>query len=542
MFERFTDRARRVVVMAQEEAREHKHHYIGTEHILLGLVREEQSPGAEFLGRLGVPVAGVREQVERTLTRGTTALSGHIPFTPEAKRVLEDAHRESVALGMSHIGPEHLALGLMREHEGIAVRVLGAYGVQLEAMRERVRGGDSGGTVTPSGNELFGRFTNRARRALVEGQEAARKLNHNHLGTEHILLGLFPAEGVPAIALRRLGVTHDAIRDRLIQSAGFGTKPPTGSIPFTPRAKMALEMALKDALTLGHNYIGAEHLLLGLVREGEGTAAQLLSEFAAPHQVRDEVIRILNAPLPDPEPVPEPAPEPPPVVVGREREIERIMQILMRKSRNNALLVGEPGTGRTSIVSGLARRIAQGDVPAGMAEVRLRAVDVTAAAEEAVGDPDRTVLFVDDIQPGDAGALCALARGTSRIIAVTDPDTCAALRNIGAQFQIVPVSEPSHAEAVGILKVLRGEYEAHHRVTITDDALDAAVSLSARHISDRVLPGKAVEVLDEAGARVRMTDGVAQTVDARHIAELFADQGAGEGEPDVDDRFIWAMS
>ncbi|MEU0842378.1 Clp protease N-terminal domain-containing protein [Streptomyces sp. NPDC005962] len=540
MFERFTDRARRVVVLAQEEAREHKHHYIGTEHILLGLVREEQSPGAEFLRRLGVPAAGVREQVERTLTRGTTALSGHIPFTPEAKRVLEDAHRESMALGMSHIGPEHLALGLMCEHEGIAVRVLGTYGVQLEAMREQVRGPAAGETVTPSGNEFFGRFTDRARRALVEGQEAARKLNHNHLGTEHILLGLFRAEGVPAIALRRLGVTHDAVRERLLQSAGFGTKPPTGPIPFTPRAKMALEMALKDALTLGHNYIGAEHLLLGLVREGEGTAAQLLSEFAAPHQVRDEVIRILNGPLPDPEPDPEPAPEPPPVVVGREREIERIMQILMRKSRHNALLVGEVGTGRTSIVSGLARRIAQGDVPAGMAEVRLRAVDVTAAAEEAVEDPDRTVLFVDDIQPGDASALCALARGTSRIIAVTDPDTCAALRNIGAQFQIVPVSEPSHAEAVGILKVLRGEYEAHHRVTITDDALDAAVSLSARHIADRVLPGKAVEVLDEAGARVRMTDGVAQTVDARHIAELFADHGADE--PAVDDRYIWAMS
>jgi ATP-dependent Clp protease ATP-binding subunit ClpA len=532
VFERFTDRARRAVVMAQEESREHNHHHIGTEHLLLGLIREERSPGAEFLASLGVPVAGVRERVETTLTRGTAPLSGHIPFTPEAKRVLEDAHRESVALGMNHIGPEHLTLGLMCEHDGIAVRVLGTYGIQLEAMRERVRERAAGGIAAPSASEFFGRFTDRARRALMEGQEAARKLGHTHLGTEHILLGLFPAGGVATAALHGLGISQDAVRERLIQSAGFGTKPPTGSIPFTPRAKKALEMALKDALTLGHNYIGTEHLLLGLIRESEGTGARLLSGFAARHQVRAEVIRILSAP--------EPAPEPPPVVVGREREIQRVMQILMRKSRNNALLVGEPGTGRTSIVSGLAQRIARGDVPSGLAGVRLRAVDVTTAAQERVEDPDRTVLFVDDVRAGDADALRALAWKKPRIIAVTDPAACAGLRDTVAHFQTVPVGEPTHDEAVGILKLLRREYEAHHQVTITDDALDAAVALSVRHLTDRVLPGKAVEVLDEAGARVRMTDGPARTVDARHIAELFADRTGGE--PAVDDRFIWAMS
>ncbi|MGR3939122.1 Clp protease N-terminal domain-containing protein [Streptomyces sp. BRA346] len=367
----------------------------------------------------------------------------------------------------------------------------------------------------------------------MAGQESARKLNHNHLGTEHILLGLFAVEGVAATALHNLGISQDAVREQLLRTAGFGTKPPTGSIPFTVRAKKALEMALKDALTLGHNYIGTEHLLLGLMRESEGAGAQLLRGFAAQHQVRDEVIRILNAPAP--------APEPPPVVVGREPEIQRIMQILMRKSRNNALLVGEPGTGRTSIVSGLAQRIAQGGVPAGLAEVRLRAVDATMAVAE---DPDRTVLFLDDVRPGDADALRALGRGRPRVIAVTDPGTYDALRDVGAYFQVVPVGEPTHGEAVGILKQLRREYEAHHQVTITDDALDAAVTLSARHITDRVLPGKAVEVLDEAGARVRMTDGTARTVDARHIAELFADRTADRAAdgPSVDDRSIWAMS
>ncbi|MFF7653692.1 Clp protease N-terminal domain-containing protein [Streptomyces sp. NPDC007983] len=529
MFEHFTDRARRAVVLAQEEAREHNHHHIGTEHVLLGLIREEQSPGAEFLRSFGVPVAGVREQVESTLTRGTTPLSGHIPFTPAARQALKDAQLESLQLGTTDITPEHLLLGLMDEKGGIATRVLGPYGIGRAAMRERVRERAAGGPA-PTASEFFARFTDRARRALMEGQEAARKLHHNHLGTEHILLGLFPAEGVAATALHTLGITQDAVRERLVRSAGFGTKPPTGSIPFTPRAKMALEMALKDALTLGHNYIGTEHLLLGLMREGEGTGGKLLRGFATQQQVRDEIIRILTAP----------APEPPPVVVGREREIERVMQILMRKSRHHALLVGEPGTGRTSIVSGLAQRIAQGDVPAGLAEVRLRAVDIATAAQETVEDPDRTVLFLDDVRAGDADALRALARKGPRIIAVTDPAAYGELRDIGAYFQTVPVGEPTHDEAVGILKLLRREYEAHHRVTITDDALDAAVALSARHITDRVLPGKAVEVLDEAGARVRITDGAAQTVDARHIAELFADRTAGE--PSVDDRYIWAMS
>ncbi|RNG27447.1 ATP-dependent Clp protease ATP-binding subunit [Streptomyces botrytidirepellens] len=529
MFERFIEGPRRAVILAQEEAREHNHNWIGTEHMLLGLVREGESLAAEFLASIGVPAAEVRDQVERTLTRGTKTPSGHIPFTSAAKQVLEDADRESTELGMHHVGVEHLVLGLLCERDGIATRVLGSYGLDLEAVRKRVR------KPAVSGSEFFGRFTDLARQALMEGQESARKLNHNHLGTEHILLGLFAVEGVAVTALHNLGISHDAVREQLLRTAGFGTKPPTGSIPFTVRAKKALEMALKDALTLGHNYIGTEHLLLGLMRESEGAGAQLLRGFAPQEQVRGEVIRLLAAPAPALAPVP----EPPPVVVGREPEIQRIMQILMRKSRNNALLVGEEGTGRTSIVSGLAQRIAQGGVPAGLAEVRLRAVDATTAGD-AVEDPDRTVLFLDDVRPGDADALRALGRGKPRVIAVTDPGTCAEFPDLAAHFQVVPVGEPTHDETVGILKQLRRDYEAHHQVTITDDALDAAVALSARHITDRVLPGKAVEVLDEAGARMRMTDGADRTVDARHIAELFADRGTGE--PAVDDRSIWAMS
>ncbi|MFI0814317.1 Clp protease N-terminal domain-containing protein [Streptomyces sp. NPDC021098] len=524
MFERFTDRARRAVWMAQEEARDHNHDWIGPEHMLLGLIRGDQSPGAEFLEGLGAPAAGVREQVERTFTRGTTTPIGHIPFTSAAKQALADALAESTGLGMNHIGPEHLVLGLLREPDGIATRVLGAYGLGSEAVRERIR------RPAVSGSEFFERFTDRARRALVEGQEAARRLNHNHLGTEHILLGLFAAEGIAATALHTFGITHDAVRERLIRSVGFGTKPPTGYIPFTPRAKKALELALRDALTLGHHYIGTEHLLLGLMREGEGDGAKLLSSFTTQKKVRDEVIRLLTVP----------APEPPPVVVGREEEIQRIMHILMRKSRHHALLVGEPGTGRTSIVSGLAQRIARGEVPESLADVRLRAADIATAAQETVDDPDRTVLFVDDIWAGNVDALRALARGKPRVIAVTDPETCAEFPDLGAYFQTVPVSEPSHQEAVGILRQLRREYEAHHQVTITDDALDAAVRLSAEHITDRVLPGKAVEVLDEAGARARMTDGAERIVDAGDIAELFA--GRAGSESFVDDRSIWAMS
>ncbi|WP_063727955.1 ATP-dependent Clp protease ATP-binding subunit [Streptomyces sp. RTd22] len=538
MFERFTDRARRAMVMAQEEARNHNHPYVGTEHLLLGLISEEESPAVEMLASFGASRAGIRDRVESALTLGTEPPRGHLRLTPETKRALEDAQRESVQLGTDYIGPEHLLLGLMGQQGTIASGVLGSYGLHLQAVRDGIRE-PAARDATTSANDFFGRFTDRARQALAEGEKSARKLNHNHLGTEHILLGLFAVEGVALTALHNLGISHDAVRDQLLRTAGFGTKPPAGSIPFTVRAKKALEMALKDALTLGHNYIGTEHLLLGLMRESEGAGAQLLRGFAAQHQVRDEVIRILNAPAP--------APEPPPVVVGREPEIQRIMQILMRKSRNNALLVGEEGTGRTSIVSGLAQRIAQGGVPAGLAEVRLRAVDAATAARETVEDPDRTVLFVDDVQPWDADALRALGRGKPRIIAVTDPGTFTELPDLGAYFQTVPVSEPTHDEAVGILKRLRGEYEAHHQVTITDDALDAAVTLSARHNTGRLLPGKAVEVLDEAGARVRMTDGAAQTVDARHIAELFADQTADRADraadgPSVDDRYIWAMS
>ncbi|MFI0775221.1 Clp protease N-terminal domain-containing protein [Streptomyces sp. NPDC021212] len=486
MFEGLTDRVRRAMVLAQEEAREHKHEYIGTAHMLLGLIREERSPGAEFLASLGVHVDGLRDMVEDTLPKGTTSLSGQIPFTPEAKRALEDAMRESIALGMNRMGEEHLVLGLMREQDGITTRVLGAYGIDLEAMRERVR--ETG--------EFFERFTDRARRALMEGEEAARELKHNHLGTEHILLGLFAVEGIAATALRNLGVSQEAVHERLFQTAGFGTKKPKGPIPFTVRAKKALEMALRDALTFGHDYIGTEHLLLGLIRDGEGTGAQLLRRFAAQSEVRAEVLRILKPCLPPPPPLR--SPEPPPVVVGREREIQHIMRILMRKSRNNALLVGEPGTGRTSIVAGLAQRIAQGDVPASLAEVRLWAVDITTALQETVEDPDRTVLFLDDVRAGDADALRWLVRQKPRIIAVTDPTSYLTLQGIGAYVQTVPVGEPTHDE---------------------------------------------VEILDEAGARVRIADGVAKTVDARHIAESFADRtDQAADEPSVDDRYIWAMS
>lgn len=537
MYERFTDSARRALLLAQEEAGRRRHDYIDTGHLLLGLLSMDGSPGVRAIEAAGVAVDEVADQVAHRMPPGTGTPDEFIPFAPDARKAMELASREAQMLGDTHIATEHLLLGVMGEEEGIGAKTLRSFGFDLRQLRERVR--EPGTEFAPNG--FFSRFTDRARRVMTEAQEAARKLGHTHLGTEHILLGLLSVDGISANALSNVGISYDAVRERLIRTAGLGAKTPAGPIPFTAGAKKALEMAAKDSLTLRHNYIGTEHLLLGLMSVDEGTGAQLVRGFAAQHQVRDEVIRTLDAPPP--------APEPPPVVVGREREMWRIMQILTRTSRNNVLLVGEPGTGRTSIVSGLARRIARSEVPEALVPVRLRAVDITTAARETVEDPDRTVLFLDDVRAGDADALRALAREKPRIIAVTDPATYLELQDIGGYFQTVPVGEPSHAETVDILKLLRRAYEAHHQVTITDDALDAAVTLSALHIPGRVLPGKALEVLDEAGARVRIADGAARTVDARHIAELFADRagragqgGGGAGGPSVDDRYIWAMS
>ncbi len=421
---------------------------------------------------------------------------------------------------------------------------------------------------------MFERFTDRARRVVVLAQEEARLLNHNYIGTEHILLGLIhEGEGVAAKALESLGISLEAVRSQVEEIIGQGGSSPSGHIPFTPRAKKVLELSLREALQLGHNYIGTEHILLGLIREGEGVAAQVLVKLGADlSRVRQQVIQLLSGyqgggaagaagsgagekagtaagsqagDTPsgslvldqfgrnltqlarDKEVDP---------VIGRSREIERVMQVLSRRTKNNPVLVGEPGVGKTAIVEGLAQKIVADDVPETLHNKQLYTLDLGAlvAGSRYRGDFEerlkkvlkeiRTrgdiILFIDELHTlvgaGAAeGAIDAasilkpmLARGELQTIGATTLDEYrkhlekdAALER---RFQKIIVEEPSVAHTIEILKGLRDRYETHHRVTITDQALIAAANLADRYISDRHLPDKAIDLIDEAGSRLRI--------------------------------------
>ncbi|MGJ0183856.1 ATP-dependent Clp protease ATP-binding subunit [Corynebacterium glyciniphilum] len=424
---------------------------------------------------------------------------------------------------------------------------------------------------------MFERFTDRARRVVVLAQEEARALNHNYIGTEHILLGLIhEGEGVAAKALESMGISLEAVRTEVEDIIGTGGHPPSGYIPFTPRAKKVLELALREALQLGHKYIGTEHILLGLIREGEGVAAQVLVKLGADlSRVRQQVIQLLSG-YEGTEP--EAAPDEPATagvgqssdsssggkpgqksnslvldqfgqnltqaakdgkldpVVGREKEVERIMQVLSRRTKNNPVLIGEPGVGKTAVVEGLALDIVNGKVPETLKDKQLYSLDLGSlvAGSRYRGDFEERlkkvlkeinqrgdiILFIDEIHTlvgaGAAeGAIDAasilkpkLARGELQTIGATTLDEYrkhiekdAALER---RFQSVQVPEPSAEMTIEILKGLRDRYEAHHRVSITDGALAAAARLSDRYINDRFLPDKAVDLIDEAGARMRI--------------------------------------
>jgi ATP-dependent Clp protease ATP-binding subunit ClpC len=411
---------------------------------------------------------------------------------------------------------------------------------------------------------LFERFTDRARRVLVLAQEEARLLNHNFIGTEHILLGLIhEGEGVAAKALESLGISLEAVREKVEETIGPAGSSTTGSPPFTPRAKKVLELSLREALQLGHNYIGTEHMLLGLVREGEGVAAQVLVSLGADlSRVRQQVIQLLSGyaggkegaasgttsgstETPSGSPVldqfgrnlttlaREKKLDP---VIGRDREIERVMQVLSRRTKNNPVLIGEPGVGKTAIVEGLAQRIVANDVPETLRAKQLYTLDLGAlvAGSRYRGDFEerlkkvlkeiRTrgdiILFIDELHTlvgaGAAeGAIDAasilkpmLARGELQTVGATTLDEYrkhlekdAALER---RFQPIKVDEPSLTHTIEILKGLRDRYEAHHSVTITDQALVAAANLADRYISDRFLPDKAIDLIDEAGSRLRI--------------------------------------
>ncbi|MBE0446540.1 MAG: ATP-dependent Clp protease ATP-binding subunit [Actinobacteria bacterium] len=405
---------------------------------------------------------------------------------------------------------------------------------------------------------MFERFTERARRVVVFAQEEARMLNQNYIGTEHLLLGLIrEEEGVAARALQSLGISLYDVRAQVEEIIGRGTSAPVGHIPFTPRAKKVLELSLREALQLGHNYIGTEHILLGLIREGEGVAARVLYNLGADlDRVRNQVIQLLSGYYGK---TSEPSTygrsysgllldefgrnltrlarekklDP---VIGREKEIERVMQILSRRTKNNPVLIGEPGVGKTAVVEGLAQRIANNNVPDILKNKEIYTLDLGALVAgskyrgefeerlkkvmKEIRERGDIILFVDEMHnlvgagaaegAIDAASILkpALARGELQTIGATTLDEYrkhvekdAALER---RFQPIVVGEPSVQETVDILKGLRERYEEHHKVTITDDALIAAAQLSSRYIADRFLPDKAIDLVDEASSKVRM--------------------------------------
>ncbi|KUF07345.1 ATP-dependent Clp protease ATP-binding subunit [Leucobacter sp. G161] len=411
---------------------------------------------------------------------------------------------------------------------------------------------------------MFERFTDRARRVIVLAQEEAKLLNHNYIGTEHILLGLIhEGEGVAAKALEQLDISLDAVRAQVTEIIGTGQQPPSGHIPFTPRAKKMLELSLRESLQLGHNYIGTEHILLGLIREGEGVAAQVLVKLGADlNRVRQAVIQLLSGYQAGKESATVGAPEAGEApkgsqvldqfgrnltqaaregkldpVIGREKEVERVMQILSRRSKNNPVLIGEPGVGKTAVVEGLAQAIIKGEVPETLKDKQVYVLDLSSmiAGSRYRGDFEERlkkvtkeirnrgdiIIFIDEIHTlvgaGAAeGAIDAanilkpmLSRGELQTIGATTLDEFrkhfekdAALER---RFPSIMVNEPSLPHSINILKGLRDRYEAHHKVSITDGAIVAAVNLADRYVQDRFLPDKAIDLIDEAGARLRLS-------------------------------------
>ena len=412
---------------------------------------------------------------------------------------------------------------------------------------------------------MFERFTERARQVVVLAQEEARTLKHNYIGTEHILLGLLrEEEGLAARVLESLDITVERVRGQVVRIVGSGEEVTSGQIPFTPRAKKVLELALREALSLGHNYIGTEHILLGLVRENEGVAARILLDFDADSEkIRNEVIRMLSGPSRGRSGAAATAGGPAGAegkkssklldqfgrnltklaadgkldpVVGRETEIERIMQILSRRTKNNPVLIGEPGVGKTAVVEGLAQRITNSEVPELLKNKQIYTLDLAAlvAGSKYRGEFEERlkkvmkeitqrgdiILFIDELHnlvgagaaegAIDAASILkpALARGELQTIGATTLDEYrkylerdAALER---RFQQIRVDEPSVEQTVEILKGLRDRYEQHHKVTITDEALAAAGELADRYISDRFLPDKAIDLIDEAASRMRI--------------------------------------
>ena len=447
---------------------------------------------------------------------------------------------------------------------------------------------------------MFERFTDRARRVIVLAQEEARALQHNYIGTEHLLLGLIrEGEGVAAKALASKGVTLDDTRKQVEEMIGKGNASPNGHIPFTPHARQVLELSLREALQLGHSYIGTEHILLGLIHEGEGVGTQVLIKMDVNlGELRSATIDLIRGNSSDGKNdskgelanaggvqdrrnqtgsaildqfgrnlTAEAAAGKLDPVIGRSNEIERVMVVLSRRTKNNPVLIGEPGVGKTAVVEGLAQKINAGDVPETLKGKQVYSLDLGSmvAGSRYRGDFEERlkkvlkeiktrgdiVLFIDEIHTivgaGSAdGALGAsdmlkpmLARGELQTIGATTTDEYrkyiekdAALER---RFQPIQVHEPTIAETIEILKGLRERYENHHHVTITDGALQAAAELSSRYIQDRHLPDKAIDLIDEAAARVKMEiDSKPEALDKldRRLIQLKIEREAMKKETD----------
>jgi len=411
---------------------------------------------------------------------------------------------------------------------------------------------------------MFDRFTDRARKVMALARKEAQRFNHDFIGTEHILLGLIQeGSGVAANVLKTLGVEIEKIRREIEKNVQSGPSMVTmGQLPFTPRAKKVLELSMEEAQELGHNYIGTEHLLLGLIRENDGVAAQVLLDMNLKlEDVREAVLELLGAesmqsdnPIPSSSQPKSGRSKTPALdafgrdltelardgkldpVIGRHDEIERVIQILSRRTKNNPVLLGEPGVGKTAIVEGLAQDIIEGNVPEILRDRRIVVLDLAMmvagtkyrgqfeerikAVMTEVRRAKNVILFIDELHTlvgagGAEGAIDAsnvlkpaLSRGEVQCIGATTLDEYRKfIEKDGAlerRFQVIMVNPPSKLEAIEILKGLRDKYEAHHRVQINDKAIEAAVELSTRYISGRFLPDKAIDVIDEAGSRMRM--------------------------------------
>ena len=405
-------------------------------------------------------------------------------------------------------------------------------------------------------SDRFDKFTERAKKVLVLAQEEAQRFNHNYIGTEHLLLGLVrEGEGIAAKVLSNLGVELQKVRSAVEFIIGRGDRMVIGDISLTPRAKKVIELAVEEARRLNHNYIGTEHLLLGLVREGEGIAAGVLESLGVNlEKVRAQVIQVVNqsgttAPAEGKQQSRTPtidqmgqdltamarAGKIDPII-GREKEIERVIQILSRRTKNNPALIGEPGVGKTAIAEGLARRIVSGDVPDTLANKRLVTLDIGSLVAgtkyrgefeerlkkvvEEIKQSGDCMLFIDELHTlvgaGAAeGAVDAanilkpsLSRGELQVIGATTLDEYRKYierdKALERRFQPVQVREATVEETIEILKGIRPNYEQHHRVTITDDALKSAAEMAGRYITDRFLPDKAIDLIDEASSRVRI--------------------------------------